>query len=434
MIELASQAHQDYVIEVISNWENANVAPRLNLDVGGEDYSDRIPAGDYAQDGVALTLESNFEGALPLNLYGAPVSLSVSIGGVEVPCMRGLVSLPAPNDDGITTKLLAASAGALADERYPLNERVEFSASRPDYVARQALRRLPYPGSISVDNIDSPLLYFARGHEEGPFEADQGVGDILSKLEEKVSYVFRDEAFGGVKGRVSAGLAQMPNVPDHMRFNAEELLFWVSPSLALEQYAQVIVFKDLPDGSPAFKPAQANVIYTGRKFPPPAGSTLRIAFTGVDSSEAQKRAYLKAGELSRGLYASSPILPFNPLLERTDVFTVFEVKDEDGAFYEREWLHYVESFEQPWDLGFSTKPTCSVTLLSEQMVKAPTLILGLLSGGNNKPLWGEYPIGYFWIDESMPWISEADNGDYFTIDETLSGGVVTQSGDYFTVN
>lgn len=422
------------ILDIIVDWESANVSPLLIFKIGGEDYSDLIPEGSVKQDGMAIVLDVTFADNLPLRLYGAPVSLSVSIEGIEIPMMQGLVSLPQPNDDDVTTKFLAASAGSLAD-KHPLNERVEYSGASPRFVVQDALRRLPYEDRIEVENVESPTLYFARGNAEGPFERYQGVNDILSKVGEKVPFVFRDTAWGGHKAFVSTGLATIPEVPDYLQFRAEELLFWKSPALALDQYARVIVHRENPDGSDAFEPVVLDVTYTGRDFPPPIGSTFLIPFT-EDASAALKLGYDKVKELARGLYKSGPTLPFYPLLERTDAFSVAEGKYEEGKLYERLWLHYVDAWAHAWGEGFDTKPACSVTLLDEDEIKAPTLNLGLISGGTSggiiRALWGQSPQGFMYFDESLAWITES--GDYFTIDESASGGVVTTSGDYFTVN
>ena len=440
MLTLEKERDQAFVLEAQRDWEAAGISPTLILEIGGEDYSDRIPDGDVSQDGIAIDLEANFAGHLPLRLYGAPVNLDLGIGGVRVPMLRGLVSLPEPNDDRASTKLMAASAGSLAD-KYPLNERIEYSGVRPDYVVRDALRRLPYtPGSIRVENVDGPHLYFARGTEDGPFEKDQHVSDILSKVSEKVPpFSFRDNQWGGHDARISAGLARPPEVPDYLRFRAEELIFWKSPVLALEQYAKVRVYRDNPDGTDAFEPAIADVRYTGRDFPPPAGAILPVAFTGTDVSEAWRTAYLKALELGRGLYKSEPILSFHPLLQTTDFFTVTELKDEDGTLYEREWLHYVDTYEQIWNLdeggeaGFETKPVCSVTLLNEDQIKAPTLALSLVTGGVIKTL-------VYFVNNSSGFYREPETtGDYVTnnesgffVDPDLSGGRVAHTGSGFS--
>jgi hypothetical protein len=433
VIELASREDQARVIEVSSDWELARSSPLLRVHIGEEDFSDRVPVGDITHEGIALTLDLTFAGSLPLRLYGAPVLVSLSIDGALIPLMSGHVSLPEPNDDLASTKLLGASTGSLAD-KYPLNERVEYSGVRPDYVVRDALRRLPYfLGTVRVEALDGPLLYFAKGGADGPFEADQNVNDILSKVAEKVAYLYRDTANGGHAAGLSVGLAKIPELPESARFHAEKILFWKSPSLALEQYAQVIVWQDNPDGSPAFDPAIAKVYNQGRDFP--AGLTMRIPFTGTNADEAWQRAYEKANELGRGLFKSEPILPFKPLLERTDIFSVTEVKEEEGATYEREWLHYVDSYKHDWNLGeasssgFQTQPTCSATLLREERIKAPLLLLGLIGSAGilqTPPLPIYSRASGVWYEPSTavntahePWIGLDSTGAW--IDESLAG-------------
>ncbi|MEJ7871418.1 MAG: hypothetical protein WKF67_04105 [Rubrobacteraceae bacterium] len=247
MITLPSARDQDFILGVSRNWEDSGVSPILRLTIGGEDYSDRIPEGDVSQDGIAIDLEANLAGHLPLRLFGAPVFLEASIGGVGVPLLRGLDSRGEPGDNRASTKLMARSPGGFAD-KYPLNEQVSISGT-PAYIVRNALRRLPYePGSIRVENVEAPYLNFNVGGEEGPFERDAHPADILSKVQEKVPpFVFRDDAWGGHNARVSAGLARIPEVPDYMRFRAENLPFWKSPTLNIEQYAQVMVYKLNPD-------------------------------------------------------------------------------------------------------------------------------------------------------------------------------------------
>lgn len=444
MIQLPSKSEQELVEGFVDDWELSSEAPRLVLTVGGEDFSDRIPSGDVTHGGIAIDIETTFAGDLPLRLWRAPVALDAAIGGARVPMLRGIASLIEPDDDRTSTTLRAASAGAWA-ERSPLNETVEYSGVRPDHVVRDALRRLPYEqGAVRVQSLESPLLYFARGTEDGPFEADQTVNDVLSKVGEKVPYVYRDTALGGHFAGLSPGLSRAPEVPARMRFRAEELLFWKSPALALEQFARVVVFKNNPDGTPAFEPAVANVTYGG-DFPPPPGAIMRVPFTGTDVTEAWRLAYEKALELSRGLYTSEPVLSFDPLLERTDVFTVTETKDEDGDIYEREWLHYVEGYEHAWNLeergasaantaeaaggasesGFQTTPTCSVTLLNEERIKAPALIVpGPSAGVIVAP---PAPYGFddgFWVDAAGqdPVYLYVDGADGWWADEAAPNG------------
>lgn len=378
MITLARERDQRFVLEASRDWESAGSLPTLVLKVGDEDYSDRIPSGDWSQAGLAIDLEAEFAGNLPRRLYGAPVSLDVALGGVLIPALRGLVSLPEPNDDRATTKLLAASAGSLAD-KYPLRERVVYPGVRPDYVARDALRRLPYPpGSVSVDPMEAPLLRFAEGSEDGPFEPEQTPADVLSALSEKTTYAFRDDAYGGCRASASSGLASTEEVT--LRYGSDELLFWKEPSLAAERYASVVVFRRGQDGRDVFPPVVEPVPYPNLDFLPSAGLALPVVWEG-DEAGARRHGREKAKELSRGLYASEPVLPFFPLLEALDRFLVASVVDEDGTFYERLWLHHVEAFEQPWGEGFETKPSCQATLADEQAVKAPTLVLAAIGGG-----------------------------------------------------
>lgn len=444
MLTLSSKKDEEFILGAVENWEESGVSPTLLLMVGEEDYSDRIPTGDAAQDGIAITLEATFAGNLPLHLYGAPTTLSIAIAGVVVPMMQGLIALPESNDDKASTKLMAASTGSLAD-KYPLNTLVEYPGVSPDYVVRDALRRLPYPpGSVRVEGVDGPPLVCARGSNPGPFQADQKVSDILAAVEEKALYTYRDTAWGGHRAHVSGGLARVPEVPTHMRFREGDLLSWKSPSLTLEQVARVIVWKDNADGSPAFDPADATVTYVGRKYAPPAGLTLRIPFTGADPEEAWQLAYDKVAELRRGLFKNEPIIPFYPLIERTDVFTVAEVKDEDGTFYERDWLHYVDGWEQDWSLeggssgGFQTKTTCSVTLLDEQTIKAPTLNLGLISGGvistPGLPMGSD--VSGFWFDAEtaisttgQPWVGVDASGGWMDEEAAEGKAGIYLSGD-----
>lgn len=422
MQELDSKKEQDLVISTISDWENARSSPTLRLRIGGEDFSDTVPDGDVSQDGMAISLEATFVPSkgtgLPLRLYGSPVEIDISVSGVLVPRLRGTISIPEPNDDGVTTKLLAASAGSLAD-KYTLNETLEITGP-PSYIAREALRRLPYvPGSIHVDSIDAPILYFARGTEDGPFTRSQHVSDILSKIQEKMPlFSFRDTAVGGCRGTVTRGFVDIPDIPDHMRFRAQDLLFWKSPTLALEQYAYVMVYKDNDED---FEPAIVKVGYPNRDFGPPAGTTLPIPFSGTDPNEAWRIAYLKAQELTHGTYKNAPILELNPLIEVGDPFAVTEVKEEEDIFYEREWLHYIDTWGDFWteqadsgESGFETKTVCTVTLLNEEVVKAPTLILSLTTGIVQATASSR--ISFYGIDDGF-WIN-TQTQDFLGVDET----------------
>lgn len=442
MIELDTQAEQDRALAAITNWESSTSGVRHILKIGGEDFSDSIPEGSLKQDGIAVTLEAKFAGPLPLRLYGAPVDLSVTFNGVEVPRLKGSVSLQEENDDRISTKLDAASTGALAD-KYPLNERVEYVDAPPYFIVRDAYRRLPYPdpGGVRVDNVAGPSLTFARGSSAGgaagDFNRNQKVSDIFSAVANVVPYLFRDNSRGGSRAFVSLGLATAGNLdmPDHMRFHAEDILFWKSPALALEQYAAVVADKLDQSGESLFgdNPPTANVIYRNRDFQPPAGLILRVEWNGT-SAEGQQFVYDKAEELARGLYKSVPILPYNPLAETGDAFTVTEHKEEEpgAGYFEREWLHYIDSWEEPWAAGFSTKPACSATLANEQFVRAPTLILGLITGGNNRPIWG-WDSGHApYFDDALPWIGLDETGAW--IDPGLAQGLAEHDETGFLVD
>lgn len=420
-----------FVVEASMDWEAAGVSPVLLLDIGGEDYSDAVPSGDWSQEGIAITMEGDLLGNLPLRLYGAPMKLLVDIGGRIVPALNGVVGLAEPNDDGVSTKLTGASAGSLASV-YPLNERVEYPGLPAEEIARDALRRLPYvPGGIRVEPHGGRLT-FAVGSEEGPFEAEQYVSDILSKVEERTGYVFRDDAHGGHRAVLATGAPALFGVPEHMRFSADELLSWKEPALAQIQYAGVVVFKRLPDGSDAFPPVFANVVYHGNDYAPQAGAILPVPWSG-DEAGAQKHAYERARELGRGLYANEPVLPYRPLLESLDGFLVASVVEEDGGFVEREWFHRADSFEQAWSEGFHTAPTCSVLLVNEQRVKAPTLVLsasaGVLTtpGSAIEPAYGvEGDDLYF--DEGLGWVRvEGDDLVFY------EGAPVSVEGDDLVV-
>ncbi|MEJ7871419.1 MAG: hypothetical protein WKF67_04110 [Rubrobacteraceae bacterium] len=135
------------------------------------------------------------------------------------------------------------------------------------------------------------------------------------------------------------------------------------------------------------------------------------------------------------MFKTEPTLPFFPVLTTTDYFVVYEAKDEDGAKYEREWLHYVDAYEHTWNMGaLDTNPVCSVTLLNEDLIKAPILALSLVSSGVLKTflLYGQSGDYVFFDDSALPWV--VDNGDYLTMDISASGGVMTDNGDYMTVD
>jgi hypothetical protein len=424
MIEVPEKRELDFWIDALKNWREVVDAFVPILKIGGEDFSDRIPQGDYSHDGIALTLEALFVNGVPLKYWDyAPVELDVTLEGRTAPALRGLMALIEPEDERPHDKITAASAGSLADKT-PLNETVTWAAEKPHNALRSALRRLPYnQRRVEVALVDEPPLYAGQGQSEEAFPADNMVNALLDKVREKVPYVLRDTAWGGHKATVSPGLAKIPEIPEYLRFSSEDLPWWKSPALALQRYAYVVVFKLNPDGSDAFDPAVANVTPFNPDYPTPRIPE-RIPWTG-DAASAQQHAYERAKYLSRGQFKSEPGLPPFVLLERTDVFTVTEAKQEDeGGFYEREWIHYTDSFEQSWggggssrgqsSNGWQTNPTCSVGLLNEQFVKAPTLPLGTLTGGIYKTPTPEPVLtGVSWastdIDFSSTTVTFADN-------------------------
>lgn len=417
---------QATVLEAIADWDNAR-APVLTLEVGGEDFSGSLKDGIIRHDGISISLESTLVGPFPRKLEGADAKLAIVIEDVEVPLLTGFYSLPQSQDDQKTTSFSAVSAGAMAS-RFPLDETVIYPGVSPTFMARDALRRLPYAaGGVRVKQVDSPLQYFAIGAPDGPFTPDQKVSDILSKVTEQAFFIFRDDAFGGHEAFVSQGLAQLPETV--AEYAAEDLIFWKSPTLALDQYSQVVVFQLNADGSDAFDPARADVVYIGHDSPPPAGAKYRVplADTSTDApARAQQKAYDQAKAFARGLYTNQPILIFHPLYQRTDSFTVNEKKDEEsGGIWERLWMHYIDTLEHDWDRGFATKPTCTVTLLEEQLVKSPVLILSLASTGVMPTFTGPDLSDAVGSDATGFWYEEILTGDWIGLDS--SGAWIDES-------
>jgi hypothetical protein len=376
------------------------------LAVEGEDISDEVLEGEWGQDSSGATsMDFTLGAVLPRRLEEAPVEFYISIKGIEIPLLFGPISAFEVGEDRVTTDpFWAATPGALW-ARTTLDETVEFSGWTPENIVREALGRVPYKrGAVRVSKLQEPTLFFTRALGNA-FKSDQFVSDILDAVDEQTTYVFRDTARGGhvADPAVSLGKTRVPRVS----FDASEVSGWKPPKRADHRYSQVTVQRENPDGTYSYRQT-APITYRGSNRQPYGHQTFYVNLDEAGSegpARAQQLAYDMASNFARGVYAGETPWPyFNPFLERQDMFGVYEDhRDMDGT-WSRFWICWIDTFKHVRSRvsdslaandAIQTTVAYRATLMEEELIRVPTMILPGVSSGVIETVVGPAPAGSF---------------------------------------
>lgn len=443
MITLGSEREQNAVLDALDNPGGFSARTILFIGDDGENYGKRFSDGNWGQSDIAIGLECTLGGRLPRRLEGAETKLYTQVNGVLIPQMIGRSRSQQVGQS--TTNFSAASWGAFLGE-VKLRARVEYEGVPPEEIILDCLYRVADAGGydkgmIEVDAAGTPILSFVG--QEG-FKPEETAADPLSRVleDEQLPYVCRDTASGGNRTKLVSGLEG-----DVSRtFKASEMPNWLPPERADPQYSEVEVYREIQDGTDAYR-VTANIIYFGIDDQPLANVVLCIPLndeTADGPANAQGRANEKAASLSMGLYKGTGLrLPhYYPLIECLDIFRILEMWRDDDGTWDREWLLQVDAYrhrrarsqqnstrsqqdsttsESP---GYSTQVAHTATILREELLATPTLIVPRASSGVLQTLgrvvWSE--ASGFWFDsdqaanpEGQQWVGLDSTGAW--IDE-----------------
>lgn len=472
MITLRTPRESEIVRDTISDPEGYTLG--MGLLIGGEDYTERFFEGAWGQQAIPITLDGSVAGYLPTRLDGEKVELFVSIDGIKIPQLLSEKMEFLPGEGLGITDMLASSPGAYfnGDDAIKLNEEQEYIDLAPEDVVRDAALRLPYEKSlISVDEVSDITLNYSGFGDQAGFRPEDAAGDVLSRVEETVGYLYRDTVYKGFRGSIPRPLSRGQAVPEFRAFTASDIPDWLRPARTSLRYYDVRVYRENPDGTLAFESREV-IPYQGIKKRPLPGQTLNIVLddeSGVGSASARRRAVLEALEQGRATYGGQLTFPaFDPLVELEDRFSIYERFENNDGLFERLWLMKILSYSNPYgtestsgsggasstenlhaalvDAGsntgvLATMVAYSAAIVEEEKVYVPTLIIprSALSLGSTGVLrTPTEPVGlaaygvsgdYIYFDfDRVAWVRA--EGDYLTFDDA---GPVRVEGDYIVV-
>lgn len=403
-LQLPTQREQDIAEAAIGD-RDVDVS-HFVLAIDGEDVAADILEGEWGQDDSGATsLDFTLGVVLPRRLEEAPVEYWIDINGVRVPLLLGPLSAFEVGEDRVTTDPFWAATPAALLPRWTLDEVVEYEGLPPEQIALDALLRIPYPrGGVRVAALGEPILYFTKALGNN-FKQDQHVNDIIEALKEQTTYVFRDNARGEhiANPGVEIGSGGTPS----RIYNSSDMSGWKTPGRVEHRYNRVVVFRTNPDGTDAYRQA-APIPYRGQR-PAFKHHTFYVSLDETGSEAAQRArqlAYDLSTKFSRGVYGGETPLPeWDPFVERQDLFGVNEQHHDLDGSWDRFWLCWVETFkhtrarvggsESASENALQTVVRYQGTLLEEDLIVVPTLMLSTVRDGVIKTKIAPAPIGAF---------------------------------------
>lgn len=417
MMTLPTEREQRIVEEAIRNPEG--MTARLVLLIGGEDYGERMIEGEWGQTEIPISLDATLGGVLPRRLENETVRLSVEMAGIVVPQMAGYLSMAETGEDLISTDLLSASAGALfsGENAITFGEDLDFPGNSPEFIVREAAYRMPYEkGQVRIDPLGLPTLAFEG---DTGFRGEEEVGAILSRLDELKLYLFRDTAEGGFAATAVSPLSRREPARTYL---AQDMPNWRPPPRVELYYSDVAVFS--PERR--FEPVRATIEYRHLGRQPFGDQTKWIPLedpTEEGADSAAQKAFDEAERLSNLTHRSEAMLPaFDPLIEKGDPFRVEETFRDDDGTWDRAWACEFEALKHPFGESLDTMANYAGTIVEEEKIRIPALIVPALSAGMLRAIYGRDGDDLY-FSASLPWIRV--EGD----DLIFSGDMVSVDGD-----
>jgi hypothetical protein len=386
----------EWVLEIVRDYDAADVSPSFSLRIGGQEYGDRIQSCSWGWgEGAAQLLTARIGGRVPMRLNRAEVNLDVDIGGYEYEALRGVQTRISHPQEEYVTDLESATAGAYL-EKTQLQQNFSILGWTPEQVVYNAVARVPYDRSkIRIHRFLAPEINRSRAGEGterddsmDETESAQDMLDIVGGEESEVKCVYFDTA-RGFRLDADPGLGEGQPVWWRYTKGSHELIKWDTPMPVDpdQEYSKVVVLDKSEDGLTDRIREERDVYHRGSQIKPWGGSVLHLPFTdrSVGASERAALLCFKTAELAgRGIHTVSGVeVAFNPFLwpYRPVVFAE-DHRDDDGMWY-REWLAIVQK-----DLTHSkeagvAKTTFSVVCvkLVEELIPDPQIALPGVSAG-----------------------------------------------------
>lgn len=417
MIQLETQERTERIKQAIEDREPARV---VSFSLGGEEYASRFEGGtiEHPKDGVAMVLDTTLAGSLPGRLENASINIRVEMGGILLPRFVGYLS--SARKTGGRVEVRAGSLGsylpdvALGSFFQTLNEPAAH------VVRRGVVGRLPY-ANVSVEES---TVTITRMGEDG-FERIASVADLLSVVSEQSNLVFFDDVFRGFRGVLNPGTGE--GRPVVWRYHENDPgVEWTPPKGERARYTHVEVYRQNENGTDAFVPQRAAVNFTGIGFRPPVESVKYVPFDDT-SPDVQRKARELANQLAARETAvvgdHTLVVPYNPLLEKTDVVVVTDEEEGDGGYTERHWACVVWNPKEV--LAHRHELTGTAILLSDEFHPVRERVELGVSVGVASPPVGLDAADDLYFDTDGPgygvWYGLDENG-YLWIDPDLSGG------------
>lgn len=451
MLQLPFRAKHERLLARIKEPEGYSVELKLSID--GVDLSERLGAGSRRIEedtNPTISLDTTLDGFLDTNLFGGPVRFWADIEGDEIDLLNGSLSMPTPIP-GFETGLIAASPGALLTKvrmrpNNPTKNLTEYNGWLPHRVVQDAVYRCAGVGGydrgqVRVEHFDAPVLHYK---DDSGFEDESRPMDVLEAVTSEIALLYRDTPTRGFEGISDPLTGEGSEVVWDYDAGNSEVFEWLPPALASpdDQYSEVVVRDRTESGSyRVYESAPVN--HHSLPYPPFEGQTLFIPVTD-ETSEAARNARQIAVDNARSLsspaYQASPLVAFNPFLQKGDVVRFSEDHRDQRGLFRRQWRAVIVSTEDPFDLySIATQLSLRLYLTKETRISDPVVLLpgvmaGAVSAGVGASPYGEDGTGD-WIDPERilsdpPWGGEDATGDWVDLDlaPALLGEDVT--GEY----
>lgn len=384
-------ATDEWLREVISDYEAFGISPDLYMQYGDQPLTERWEQGDWQlkESGIGWNLSMDIWGHLPgpmMEYQNAFLKVVADFGGILVPALDAPVSTPEEKPD-YSTHILAGTPGVLAD-KMPLREPVEYIGRTPEWVIRDALYRIPYydRGYLSIPPFDRPLI--DRRLQEGDgFEDSAFPKNILDAMKDVLKCTYNDTPtnLGHTVGRDLGTGEGRPVVWTYSHDDDKQILEeFVNPAPASpdEQYTMVVCRDRFEDGSIRIW-EQAEVDYSRLRYPPPPGRIMFVDFNATDdegtltAETARKRAVLEANALQRLIHYGSMTTSFNLFLEPTDVITLTSEREDDTGHYSLTWRAIIEGITHKFGGSetLTTQIDYRAVLMQEARIVEPKIFL-----------------------------------------------------------
>jgi hypothetical protein len=338
--------------------ENPGAQTTWEFWAGNLDLRNRAESLSYGREGtegagsLAVGLEAEISGPLDPRIRGREVTVDIVVAGHPTRRFTGRVHRP--QNAGFRSTLRANTAGWWANgggeegSAVKVGRERRFSGYTPKRAAEEMLYKLPYVGTVEVE--DTVQEEFLRGAAE-PFEKTEPVGAVLDAISEETEMVFADTRLNGVRGRAPrpAALASDPVWTFRVGRDCNPEAF--THDAETREWHSVQAVRQREGGG--VEDLTELVEIPGSEAPEDATYFIFVETEGPEAYEEGARKVTDAvTNLANGQTTGTLTLPFvHSLLEEWDVVEVLEPVEEGGVTILRRWLCRLDLVpDNPFDL------------------------------------------------------------------------------------